>query len=361
MITDVLIQNFRCFRNSSFRNFRRVNLIGGKNNSGKTAFLEAIFLNTSPRTTSVDMLRQFRQIDTSFVQEMPERAWNNLFLDKTKPVSIEIISDSGSFKLDLTCDESVENILNIIEDSNKQNGNFQAIKELFSNKEAVKSTLQLNDTTNEQANTLATLVAHSKGITGKNHHTISNKDIFFIPASLKLSDKALSEEFGKADLAGKSHRLLQAFQIIDENIEAVKTINIGQPTIYLKSKNEDFKPIGLYGDAINKVSHFILKIINSESSILLIDEIENGIHSTAQSRLWKKIFELAEEFDVQIFATTHSIEMIASFIRVVNEEEVAGGYYEFFRHHKTNEISSNTHDVNTLLFELENNIAVRGE
>ena len=360
MIRDILIQNFRCFRNSHFRDFRRVNLIGGKNNSGKTAFLEAIFLNISPRTTSIDMLRQFRQIDTSFVQEMPERAWNNFFLDKTKTASIELVTESGNFKLELTCDQSAENILNII-DAKEQNSDFRIIKELFSNKEAVKSTLQLSNISNGQANVLATLVAHNKGITGKNHHTISGKDIFFVPASFRLSDKALSEEFGKADLAGKSDRLLQAFQIIDENIEAIKTINIGQATVYLKSKNEDFKPIGLYGDAINKVSHFILKIINSESSILLIDEIENGIHSTAQERLWKKIFELAEEFDVQIFATTHSIEMIESFIRVVNEENAAGGYYEFFKHHKTNEITANSHDVNTLLFELENNMAIRGD
>mgnify|MGYP006193319713 FL=1 len=44
MIKDIEISNFRCFEHTKIEGFERVNLIGGKNNSGKTALLEAIFL-----------------------------------------------------------------------------------------------------------------------------------------------------------------------------------------------------------------------------------------------------------------------------------------------------------------------------
>ena len=44
MIKDIEISNFRCFEHTKIEGFERVNLIGGKNNSGKTALLETIFL-----------------------------------------------------------------------------------------------------------------------------------------------------------------------------------------------------------------------------------------------------------------------------------------------------------------------------
>ena len=42
MINTIRIQNFRCFENFQSSGFERVNLIGGKNNSGKTCLLEAL-------------------------------------------------------------------------------------------------------------------------------------------------------------------------------------------------------------------------------------------------------------------------------------------------------------------------------
>jgi AAA15 family ATPase/GTPase len=45
MIEKISIKNFRCFGNTTIEGFKRINLIGGLNNSGKTALLEAILMN----------------------------------------------------------------------------------------------------------------------------------------------------------------------------------------------------------------------------------------------------------------------------------------------------------------------------
>ena len=45
-IKKVSFKNFKCFDDFKAKGFGRVNLIGGKNNVGKTAFMEACYMST---------------------------------------------------------------------------------------------------------------------------------------------------------------------------------------------------------------------------------------------------------------------------------------------------------------------------
>jgi AAA15 family ATPase/GTPase len=59
----------------------------------------------------------------------------------------------------------------------------------------------------------------------------------------------------------------------------------------------------------------------SSGGILLIDEIENGLHYSVQPDLWQVIFETAQELDVQVFATTHSYDCVQAFQQVAQDYE----------------------------------------
>lgn len=48
VIKNIKIQNFRCFEELKISGFEKINLISGKNNIGKTALLEALFINSTP-------------------------------------------------------------------------------------------------------------------------------------------------------------------------------------------------------------------------------------------------------------------------------------------------------------------------
>ena len=48
MFTHFVVKNFRCFAGVHLQHLNRVNLIAGKNNTGKTALLEAIHLHNNP-------------------------------------------------------------------------------------------------------------------------------------------------------------------------------------------------------------------------------------------------------------------------------------------------------------------------
>ena len=59
--------------------------------------------------------------------------------------------------------------------------------------------------------------------------------------------------------------------------------------------------------------------------VFLIDEIENGIHYTLHAKLWKLIFELAERYNFQVFATSHSWDCIEGFQKALADDKDANG------------------------------------
>jgi AAA15 family ATPase/GTPase len=69
----------------------------------------------------------------------------------------------------------------------------------------------------------------------------------------------------------------------------------------------------------------ILNLISAKDGFLLIDEFENGLHYSIQPKVWALIFKLAKDFNIQVFATTHSKDCIESFSEeVLKNDEIEG-------------------------------------
>jgi AAA15 family ATPase/GTPase len=57
MIENISIENFRCFDKTEIKGFERINLITGKNNSGKTCLLEALYFVLSKDAKETGQIR----------------------------------------------------------------------------------------------------------------------------------------------------------------------------------------------------------------------------------------------------------------------------------------------------------------
>ncbi|GGA30030.1 ATP/GTP-binding protein [Okeania sp. KiyG1] len=96
MFKCITVKNFRCFEEITIDNIERVNLIGGINNVGKTALLEAIFLLTSLNSIEIPFQLNFDrgvfQQQTFDVEEVCE--W--LFYNKqvSKAIEIKIVNEN---------------------------------------------------------------------------------------------------------------------------------------------------------------------------------------------------------------------------------------------------------------------------
>ena len=335
MLKEIEIQNFRCFEQIKISGFERVNLIGGKNNAGKTAFLEALCLKIDPGISSLAILKKLRRETSNTLEAMPDRAWDNLFYNKNKERNIVIISKDDS--------DNTEHV-NINLDIN-----------------SIKSKIIVEFIKNEDSSTWSASPISTSHLI---RYDISfTEEGSIIPPFIMISGRELTEAYDRARLNDKDSEVLKAFQVIDPAIESVESFSIGEPTLYLRRKGEKRLPLSLFGDAMNRVAEIILKLVNNQHKILLIDEIENGIHYTSQREFWRVLFRLAVELDTQIFATTHSLEMLQEFAYVGLEQnqECSSAYFELAKKPKTNQIIGIRRDLETLNYALEHQQGVRGE
>ncbi|MEG5060206.1 ATP-binding protein [Microcoleus sp. A2-C5] len=361
MLKEIEIQNFRCFEKTKISGFERVNLIGGKNNAGKTALLEALLLNDAPQAKSLLMLKALRREPSKVMEAMPDRAWDNLFyvLNKERVIVINGKYESNKTNhIEVSIDKS-SNLKEIFADKDAE----EIIDFLSSNNSGL-SVLTINLTRDGGESIKSSVIASSKGIINSGiPHADGSSPI--IPSFMRISGKNLTEAYDRArlDLDKKDSEVLKAFQVIDPAIESVESFSIGEPMLYLRRKGESRLPLSLFGDAINRVADIILKLVNQEHKILLVDEIENGIHYTNQRDFWRTLFRLAVELDTQIFATTHSLEMLQAFADVGLEpnQECSSAYFEMAKKWKTDQIIGIRRDLETLNYALEHQEGVRGE
>ena len=241
-IKNIEIKNFKCFKDFKAEGFGRVNLIGGKNNVGKTAFMEACYISNSKRNL-------YNIISTRYVSDILWDLWNEV----------------GKKFID----------------------NF--IKEKIKSYENNQIKTNLNDLE------VHMIFKSSSKATKKKYETLYSEIIEY-----ELED-----------------RLDSYLKDFDSSIEKFRIIN-SQP--YCK-KNGKFYNLNEFGDGLSKFIYFIMLLLSQKNSIILIDEIENGIHYTNLDKLWEIILTISKEQNLQVFATTHSKECIESYARVAKKLE----------------------------------------
>lgn len=67
------------------------------------------------------------------------------------------------------------------------------------------------------------------------------------------------------------------------------------------------------GEGMNRMFGIALALVNAKDGMLLIDEVDTGLHYSVLPDLWRLIFEVAHRLNVQVFATSHSWDCIQAF------------------------------------------------
>ncbi|MDO9177204.1 MAG: AAA family ATPase [Agitococcus sp.] len=364
MIDSITIENFRCFDKTTVKGFGLINLIGGKNNSGKTVLLEAVLLNQSPTNDVIELVQNLRGEDDKTRSALGDKAWDSLFYmqENNKQIKITSITQDTNHEVLIYCDKNYTEFSELIDEKTV---NDPKIIE-FKNKAVISNNivLHIDGKSSTMGETSSLIILNDGGKFRKNNYSINSKPLGFVASNVRIDQSDIARDFDIAYENGFFTQIINGLNIIDSSIKDARTsTSAGKARIILARENEKFMPLSLFGDAITKILDITLTIITAKDSLVLIDEIENGIHHSSQQTFWRHLIKLARAFNVQVFATTHSEEMIKALNTVAlgSEYESDVMYFEMAKHAKTNKIKGIATDMRTLQSKLYSNTPYRGE
>lgn len=356
MYTSFSMKNFRGFQDLELNDLARVNLIAGKNNVGKTALLEAFYLHA----------RAYN----------PQEALN---LNRVRGLEFELASDASlifhmrdtSQSIVLEGDEQETRkrsiILRVVQEADElaqlnirisANGHSDALGSLSEDMQVLA--LDYSKEANEQYGT-AYLVRSPQGEVSVKGALPPPVKVVFIPSQGRSSSEDLARRFSNLEIANQQGLLFDALRILQPGLKRISVLYLGdKPALWAGFENS-LMPLSLHGDGLNRLFNLVTAFHESRGGIVLIDEIENGLHHSVLTDIWKAIATAAREFNVQIFATTHSLEMIRAAHEAFKDQEP----YDFRLHRldrspKTGEIYATTYNEESMEAVVNLNAEVRG-
>lgn len=310
-INSIEIMQLRGIKQLEVSDFSRINVIVGDNNSGKTTFLEAIqLLFAEANLSSVKSIVRQRTIlntnDSFYV------SFINLFNadQKKKNLSFDIEADGsdGTVRFEITGNEkavSGEEALRASSMSARQKSVYKKSLPLLPEAAKVFS----GNVISRNGRKLLENEINITSIDGASSGISLKKAVQYIPSFGHLRYDLLQNIVENPEYKRLVVSILKQF---DEAIVDICYTKADDGTFLETVITEDGTnmPFSVYGDGIKKILYILNKLFDSTDSILLIDEIETGLHKKYYDRLLPVVFELAKKLNVQLFIATHSLEAI---------------------------------------------------
>lgn len=338
LILDSLeIKGYRCFEHLTIEKLGRVNLIVGENNVGKTALLEAlwIYATRGKMATLINSLFSRDEISIYYENFSPSQTGSIRFQKE------DLISETGNLfcgrpKLDTNSRKSIYvgtdnssvsvNTTRMIDKDGKPTNNFSLFESVWNVRPTGLIIVSVLKESNEEkrAEFYSFENLQSLMLEPPPENLPSN----FVRSQI-LNNEYLVRAWDEALREGLEERAVHFLKIIEPKIEYVNFV--GRPEnsgmrYPIASNGDSSKRVTLksYGEGMTRLLGISLVLVQCRDGILLIDEIESGLHYSVLPNVWKLIFKTAKDLNVQVFATTHSKDCIEAFAVAANESPEEG-------------------------------------
>lgn len=320
MLRDLRISGFRGFREFAMSGLGRVNLLVGTNNCGKTSVLEAIHMLSTPgnvvplwlaQTRRGEFVETTREVEIDIAHVMH----GHMLAEGT---GFQIIGDGPSGMRELavalvTREPGVKDI-----DGDDESGDLVVPSESgmvspmslrlgWSGPSPVKE-LELPLTRWGRLRDRIYRTQYMSHVPGSEER---GSVAFITPEG--MNRERVTSMFESIVLTPNEATVLQALRTIEPTIERIASVGS-----YRRQFSREVRgglammvagrriPIGSMGDGIWRLLGVALALVNARGSVVLVDEIDTGLHYSVLVDMWRLVLETARSLDVQVFATTHS-------------------------------------------------------
>lgn len=337
-LTHLELTQFRQFHDLKLQDLGRINLLVGPNNSGKTSVLEAVELFCRPldistwvdtawrreikaaRTPLPEALRWLFPMAVDYPKKHPNQIWitgTGAFsgrrllatCEEFKEIAVQADSEQESGYVREDADEGSGLAIQLLADFEKplpgETGETREYQNRAEFKAYTKRNLTYSSKVEEPFLEVASISPFS--------HRVESLSTKLFTASIKTErlDQNLREEF------------VRILQRLDPDILDITLVETGRTTntLLLKHKKTGQTPLSAFGDGIRRALLIALSIPSVRNGVLLIDELETALHVSALDNVLKLLRWAADEYNVQVFATTHSLEAVDAVLKAFEQNQ----------------------------------------
>jgi len=369
MFSKLRVQGLRGIPKLEINGLKRINLFVGKNNSGKTTILESIFLligATNPQLplrinlfrggfnvsddNSLRVLFNKLIVNTDILLSGELKNPSERRILKIKPhLQSTLSTNSTKSKMDQFFDleDSYAGTTSVIDglvmEFSLLRGKAQKAEE-FVSKIIVKEI-------NTEKGAERVLDSHPP-----QKYKEQLKGVFLNSRTIFYGGD-LATRFNTIQIKKQTSAIVNVLKDIEPSLVSLTLGKDG--VVYCDIGLDKLVPINVMGDGMFRLLFIIVSIFDSQNGVVLIDEIENGFHYLSQENLWNSILRASEEFNVQVFATTHSMECVKAFSSVSSRNSKHDTVRLFRLEKKAENIRLVSYDNKTLSSSIESDWEVR--
>jgi len=332
VINTVQIAGYRGFSNFEMTELGQVNLLVGTNNSGKTSILEALYLLATggdPSALSTIISKRGEMIERGNPRAAGEEELevSHLFFGHELRVgsrfSITTKNQTPHKFIKFTVEEMTRDELpGLI----LPEGGDGLTQRLVLNIEGSPSPATPRIALSRRGGFLADFIDYPRRRRIRDNSDLLSSQYV---STESLSVYSLTALWDQIVLTDEEARVLKALKFLDPDIERIASItskssyrsNSSRGGFIVRRKGFDQPiPIGSLGDGTWRILALTIALIRAKDGLLLVDEIDTGLHYTVMASMWRLVEEVAKSLNVQVFATSHSYDCVQSLAVICNDE-----------------------------------------
>lgn len=305
-IKHIEISRFRGIHSLQINDLNRVNVFLGGNNCGKSSLLEAILvmLGTSKPLLPIEM-----NVDRNYMG-LAKEDFAMFFHngDTAQDIRLAHQTEEGEqHELTIRYFEESINEINEEEIRGRDNSNLPlaqyGLKYCFkANSEDYSSTITYN-TANGKLN-MQVPETRKNGI-----------NAYYIAPRYNFNNYI--SHFNEIVTNKEKSAIVDILHSIEPRIKDVTVVG---NKVMADAQLDKLIPINLMGDGTRKLFTIAVALYNAKDSILIVDEVDNGLYYKSMKTLWNVILQMSTTLNIQVFLSTHSIDSLEALSNLLSDE-----------------------------------------